>query len=152
MAVNIKKVVGRAFRKLIDEEQNLWLQESFWTSAGDVEFSDGKTAQDKVGSINGITDDPSSNRSDLAMSAKFGKNLETSMSNFNSSVSSLGRQLSSLSSTVSSLNNNVNSYNDQLSTINQKVGSLYFKACTMSQYQNSFSDPNFSNTLYIIIE
>lgn len=51
MAVNVKKVVNRAFRKLIDGDANLWLQESFWTIAGDVEFDDGKTAEYKLGQV-----------------------------------------------------------------------------------------------------
>lgn len=49
--VNVKKVIGRAFRKLIDKDANLWLQESFWTIAGDVEFDDGKTAEYKLGQV-----------------------------------------------------------------------------------------------------
>ena len=67
-AVNVKRVIGRAFRKLIDKDQNLWLEESFWTDASDVEFSDGKTAQDKVGSINGITSDVTREDTDIASS------------------------------------------------------------------------------------
>lgn len=51
-AINEIKVVGRAFRKLIDQSSNKWMRESFWTVASDVEFDDGETAQKKVTDIN----------------------------------------------------------------------------------------------------
>ena len=35
----------------------LWQRLSYWTKASDVEFDDGKTAEEKIGNINGITSD-----------------------------------------------------------------------------------------------
>ena len=49
MAINEQKVTGRKFRKLVDEAQKLWQRISFWTAACDVEFEDGKTAEQKIG-------------------------------------------------------------------------------------------------------
>ena len=48
MAVNEVIVTGRKFRKLLDEATRLWQRISFWTKASDVEFDDGKTAEEKV--------------------------------------------------------------------------------------------------------
>ena len=75
MTVNETIVTGRYFRKLIDAATRQWQRFSFWTKASDVEFDDGKNAQDKLGMINGITDDTNTERSDLALSAKAGKNI-----------------------------------------------------------------------------
>lgn len=55
--INEVIVIGRAERQLIDKAAKLWQRISRWTHASDVEFEDGKTAQEKVGSINGITTD-----------------------------------------------------------------------------------------------
>lgn len=57
MAVNEKIVTGRKFRRLIDRDSKLWQLISWWTKASDVEFDDGKTAEQKLGDINGITSD-----------------------------------------------------------------------------------------------
>lgn len=51
MAVNEQIVIGRAFRKLIDEASNKWMKISFWTKASDVEFDDGETAETKFTSF-----------------------------------------------------------------------------------------------------
>lgn len=51
MAINETIVTGRKFRKLVDESTKLWQRISFWTKASDVEFDDGKTAQEKLGSL-----------------------------------------------------------------------------------------------------
>lgn len=69
MAINEKIVTGRKFRRLIDKEAKLWLRFSLWSKADDVEFDDGKTAEQKVGNINGITDDVYNNRSDISQSS-----------------------------------------------------------------------------------
>lgn len=55
MAVNEQIVTGRKFRKLVDEAEKLWQRISFWTKASDVEFNDGKTAEEKIGSLNFVS-------------------------------------------------------------------------------------------------
>ncbi len=55
MAVNEQIVTGRKFRKLVDEAAKLWQRISFWTKASDVEFNDGKTAEEKIGSLNFVS-------------------------------------------------------------------------------------------------
>ncbi len=69
MAINERITTGRKFRRLIDRESKLWQLISWWTKASDVEFDDGKTAETKLGNINGITDDVYNNRSDMAQSS-----------------------------------------------------------------------------------
>lgn len=49
---------------------------SQWTSSNTVQFDDGNTAQSKLGAINGITDSFTSTSSNVALSAKSGKNLQ----------------------------------------------------------------------------
>lgn len=51
MAINEEIVTGRKFRKLVDEATKLWQKISFWTKACDVEFDDGFTAEQKIGSL-----------------------------------------------------------------------------------------------------
>lgn len=48
MAINEQIIIGRKFRKLIDESTGLWQRISFWTKASDVEFNDGKNAEEKI--------------------------------------------------------------------------------------------------------
>ena len=69
MAINEQIVTGRKFRKLIDAANKKWQRISFWTKAGDVEFNDGKTAEEKLGTINGITSDLSCEEPTIAASA-----------------------------------------------------------------------------------
>ncbi len=69
MAVNETIVTGRKFRRLIDESAKRWQRISWSTSSADVEFNDRKTAEQKIGNINGITSDLNNERTDLAASA-----------------------------------------------------------------------------------
>ncbi len=69
MALNETIATGRKFRELIDEAVMLWERISFWCKASDCEFDDGKTAEVKLGAINGITDSLTSDASDIAASA-----------------------------------------------------------------------------------
>ena len=70
MAIKETIVTGRKFRKLVDETNKLWQRISFWHKASDCEFEDGKTAETKLGAINGITDSLVSTSSNIAASAK----------------------------------------------------------------------------------
>lgn len=48
---------GNAYRTCIDDSDaaNLkWARQSFWTAASDVEFEDGMTAEQKIGSFKGL--------------------------------------------------------------------------------------------------
>lgn len=51
MAINEQIITGRKFRKLIDETTKLWQRISFWTKASDIEFDDGRTAEEKLGNL-----------------------------------------------------------------------------------------------------
>lgn len=51
MAINEEIVTGRKFRKCIDVANKLWQRISFWTMASDVEFDDGKNAEEKLKEI-----------------------------------------------------------------------------------------------------
>ena len=70
MAINETIVTGRKFRKLIDEATKQWQRISFWTKASDVEFNDGKTAEEKLGNFNGISSDIDDESDNLAASMK----------------------------------------------------------------------------------
>lgn len=70
MAVNEQIVTGRYFRKLIDAASRQWQRFSFWTKASDVEFDDGKTAEAKVGEIDGITSNIDNKNERIAASIK----------------------------------------------------------------------------------
>lgn len=69
MIVNEVIVTGRVKRRLIDKTAKLWQRISYWTKASDVEFDDGKTAEQKIGNINGITSDFSLNDENMCASS-----------------------------------------------------------------------------------
>lgn len=73
--VNEIIVTGRVKRRLIDKAAKLWQKISYWTKASDVEFDDGKTAEEKVGDINGITSDFTVGQDDIAASSFITKKL-----------------------------------------------------------------------------
>ena len=81
MAINEQIVTGRKFRKLIDEANKIWQRISFWTKATDVEFNDGKTAEQKLGTINGITSDLNCEDPTIAASARSVKTLNNTINN-----------------------------------------------------------------------
>lgn len=68
--VNEVIVTGRVKRRLIDKAAKLWQRLSYWTKASDVEFNDGKTAEEKLGNINGISSDINDESDNLAASMK----------------------------------------------------------------------------------
>ncbi len=68
--VNEVIVTGRVKRRLIDKAAKLWQRLSYWTKASDVEFNDGKTAEEKLGNINGISSDIDEESDNLAASMK----------------------------------------------------------------------------------
>ena len=88
MAINEQIVTGRKFRKLVDETNKIWQRISFWTKAADVEFNDGKTAEQKLGAINGITSDLTCEDPKIAASAKSVKTLHTTINNVSTSLTS----------------------------------------------------------------
>lgn len=92
MAINETIVTGRKFRYLLNEATKLWQRISFWTKACDVEFDDGKTAEEKLGKINGITDSLTSTNSNIALSAAAGKNLQGQVIQLTNTVNNLGTQ------------------------------------------------------------
>ena len=56
-AINETIQKGKAYRPCIDDSDatNLkWARQSFWTAASDVEFEDGMTAEEKIGSFKGL--------------------------------------------------------------------------------------------------
>ena len=59
---------------------------SHWTSSNTVHFDDGKTAQTKVGAINGITDSLTSTSSNVALSSKAGKSLQDQVTQLNTGL------------------------------------------------------------------
>ena len=59
---------------------------SQWTNSNTVHFDDGKTAQTKLGAINGITDSLTATSSNVALSAKAGKNLQEQVTELNTGL------------------------------------------------------------------
>ena len=97
MAINEQIIKGRKFRKCIDVANKIWLRISFWTAASDVEFEDGKTLEQKLGSINGITDSLGSNDLKTALSAKAGKILNDKIEDVSKKLLEIVAKLSGLS-------------------------------------------------------
>lgn len=68
MAIQI--VTGKKYHILTDLANKVWSVISLWTKASDVEFNDGKTAQAKLGAIDGITSDLNGESETIAASIK----------------------------------------------------------------------------------
>lgn len=71
----ISETTKSSYYRVRDAVNATWQRFSFWTKGSDVEFTDGKTAQTKVGAIDGITDSLASSSSRMAASAKAVKQL-----------------------------------------------------------------------------
>lgn len=82
-------VTGKKYRILVDAAQKLWQRVSFWTKSTDVEFNDGKTAEVKVGSINGITSSLTSSDGSIALSAAAGRTLNSNLTTANTNMSKI---------------------------------------------------------------
>lgn len=100
MAVNEQIVTGRKFRKCIDVANKVWLRISFWTSANDVEFDDGKTLQQKLGAFSGLTDSLTSTDSKYALTAAAGKVLNDKLEQASEDVLTLKSKINDLSFAV----------------------------------------------------
>ena len=77
MAEIIEKT-GKSYN-IFDKINNVWNKISFWHKASDCEFDDGKTAQTKLGAINGITSDLTGEAEDIAASIKCVNQLNSSL-------------------------------------------------------------------------
>ena len=62
-----------------DKINGVWNRLNFLTNAKSVDFDDGKTAQNKLGAINGITSDLSGEAEDIAASIKCVNQLNSSL-------------------------------------------------------------------------
>lgn len=100
MAIDEQIITGRKFRKCLDVANKVWMRISFWTSANDVEFDDGRTLQQKLGTIDGITDSLESNDLKSALSAKAGKVLNGKINELAVKVTENTAKLNGLSFTV----------------------------------------------------
>lgn len=79
MAEIIEKT-GKSYN-IFDKVNNVWNKISFWHKASDCEFNDGKTAQTKLGAIDGITSDLSGESETVAASIKCVNQLNSSLAN-----------------------------------------------------------------------
>lgn len=61
----------------------LFAKIALWTTANQVEFSDGKNAEDKLGKINGITNNTTGLDTSLALSQKGARTLRYTFENVN---------------------------------------------------------------------
>ena len=89
MAEIIEKT-GKSYN-IFDKVNNVWNKISFWHKASDCEFNDGKTAQTKLGAINGITSDLSGEAEDVAASIKCVNQLNSSLKGFEPIVDDTGK-------------------------------------------------------------
>ena len=82
IGINEQIITGRKYRRLIDKATKLWQRISWWTKASDVEFDDGKNAEQKLGNINGITSDFFINDESIAASSNLTNRAYTRFNEF----------------------------------------------------------------------
>lgn len=105
MASIINDVLGRDYKVLVDDTQGafVWNRLSYWTHAQDVTFTDGETAQAKVGNIHGITTSTSVTTQGYAADATVVTNLNKRVNQYVSATLTAG------ATTLSFTNSNFNS-------------------------------------------
>lgn len=91
MEINEIEETGKKFRQLMDGATKLWQKISFWIKSSDVEFNDGKNAETKVGSIDGITDSLVSTSSNIAASAKTVSTINNNLGGFTPIIDETGK-------------------------------------------------------------
>lgn len=89
MAINETISTGNKYRRLKDATNKVWQRLSFWTKASDVEFDNGSTAEEALGSITGITDSVNSTSSNVAASAKAVSTLNSNLTNVSTAADNI---------------------------------------------------------------
>lgn len=101
MAINETISKGNKYRRLKDAANKVWQRISFWTAASDVEFDNGTTLQNSLGSVTGITDSLTSTSSTVAASAAAVASLNSKITSFQAGVNTLYNKFVSLGVTPS---------------------------------------------------
>ncbi|MCM1189321.1 MAG: hypothetical protein NC541_08495 [bacterium] len=100
---------------------------SQWTNSNTIEFDDGKTAQIKLGAINGITSSLVSTSKNIALSAAAGKDLQDQVTELNTSLETLGESVAdgktSIASAITAKGVNTNS-NANFSTMAENIANI----------------------------
>ena len=86
------QVTGKKYRILTDVTNKVWTVISFVSKAVDTIFNDGKTAEAKLGAIDGITSDLSGESETIAASIKCVNELNSSLVNENGEIFRYGYQ------------------------------------------------------------
>lgn len=88
MAIQETIKTGRKYRKCIDNTScnKKWERYSFWSKASDVEFNDGTTVENKMGSFKGVTTNENQSAG-YAADVTLLKSIKTALTNSITSVS-----------------------------------------------------------------
>lgn len=88
MAIQETIKTGRKYRKCIDNTSGnkKWERYSFWSKASDVEFNDGTTVENKMGSFKGVTTNENQSAG-YAADVTLLKSIKTALTNSITSVS-----------------------------------------------------------------
>ena len=105
MAMQETIKTGRKYRKCIDNTSGnkKWERYSFWSKASDVEFNDGTTAENKLGSFKGVTTNENQSAG-YAADVTLLKSIKTALTN----------SITSVSTSVTNLNNLITSVSNRL--------------------------------------
>lgn len=95
------------FKKYLKQDSGNYILTSIYTSSNTVHFDDGKTAQTKLGAINGITASLTSTSTDIALSASAGKSINDKVATNTSVISSHTTSINNLNNSVTNINNNL---------------------------------------------
>lgn len=116
MAINETISKGNKYRRLKDAANKVWQRISFWTAASDVEFDNGTTLQNSLGSVTGITDSLTSTSSTVAASAAAVASLNSKITSFQDGVTKLYNKMKELGVTPSGTS---------LDDITNAIGDIY---------------------------
>lgn len=117
---------------------------SQWTSSNTVHFDDNKTAQTKLGAINGITDSLTATSSNVALSAKAGKNLQDQVTTLNTGLGNIIFEENILSGV-----NGVTTYNSSFVIKSAQVKQLNFNIVVNGSKHQWETIANFKGTKFL---
>ena len=94
-----------------DKINGVWNRLNFLTNAKSVDFDDGKTAQNKLGAINGITSDLTGEAEDIAASIKCVNQLNSSLEEAKNSLVGVDKDKISSKCQISKINGELKEVN-----------------------------------------
>lgn len=138
---------GRKYRKCIDNTSGnkVFERYSFWGKASDIEFNDGTTVENKVGSFKGVTTNENQTAG-YAADVTLVKSIKTSLSNLITSLTNLVNSINDRLGGMRFYEDSTGKYVIGADSVPKKLGELEFLVKTVGSHSTiEESNHNFGN-------